>query len=745
MTSPHFMRVTCNKYYGLLRGIGFLSLLLFFHMFSLPVRADDAPITYAGIVTDAIPGATSVPIPITVTGFNDIGQFTLTLQFDTTRVHFISATTNPLLTGMSVTYYSPSGNTLGKLIFAWTGVSNISLDDGSALSNLTFSYITGTGILSWSYYFGSICRYKRYVSGSLIILNDEPKYLFYKNGGISYRGAPVTFAPVITDPEPGALPVPVTVNDFISIGALTLYLEYDSTIITYQNSFTKNPAFGSNFLVGSIPGIGTKKMIVIQWYGTAVSLPDGDTLCTLNFIYSTDNGTTTTLNWFDNGPSCEYADGVGDELIDMPFDDYYINGNVGGGSEVVLIDIILQKSSNCGEFVVKLKPLDLLEATLTKIIFTVKWAATTGSDVQLKDITATWPGLQQLGGRELFDGNYYVTFRSLTAYAVNWGANTENTIMTFRHTGTGDGESDFTIIPEDYSTEPPGLNTGYYVEVSSVEATGSITNNANGASLNCGLYVKDFLQGPYSAATHLMHTDLVTTNFLPMVQPYNTAPWLYTGSEQIASYPPGTVDWVLVELRTGTAANTMVGRRVGLLKNDGTLMDTNGTSPLVFHSFIPGNAYYVVVYHRSHLPVMTANAVILPNTAATRHDFTTNPSANVYSTTNAAVLPLEDGVYGQITGDLNHDNCLKFSGPGNDRGLIIAKIIAVYTPPPATLNSVITGYYNEDLNMNSVVKYSGSQNDQGIIFSNIDALTNPTILTTVYQGQVPVSYAGQNP
>ncbi len=309
-------------------------ILYCFLLASLPaLQSQNAPLTTAGFVTTAVPGDPSIPVPITVTGFTNIGQFTLTMKFDTTRLHYVSSTTNQSLPGMTVTYTSPaSGFTQGKLIFAWTGVSNISLADGSSLANLTFSYINGTGILSWAYILGSVCQYKRYVSGVLTALNDSPKYLFYQNGGISNRTAPVTFAPALTNPVPGDLLVPITVNGFTYIRALNLYLEYDPAIITYQNSFSKNPAFGSSFIVGDIPGTGGKRIIVIQWYdGSAVTLADVSTLCTLNFTYPTASCSPCALGWFDNGPSCEYADGLGNVLIDMPQADFYLNGQVAEG------------------------------------------------------------------------------------------------------------------------------------------------------------------------------------------------------------------------------------------------------------------------------------------------------------------------------------------------------------------------------------------------------------------------------
>ncbi len=704
---------------------------------SWQAKADDAPLTYAGIVSNATAGV-SVPIPVTVQNFTNIGQFTITLEFDITRITYVSATNNPSLTGMTATYQPPSGNNLAHLIFSWTGTANVSLTDGAVLSDLVFTYLQGTSILRWTSY-GYQLYYKRWVSGSLVTLNDNPEYLFYFNGGISNRTAPVTFAPVIYNPTPGSLSIPITANDFLHIGSFTLYLEYESTVLTYQNTFTPNPALAS-MLVGSNPGTGTRRYMVMQWYGTDVTLDDGAALCTLDFVYSDATSTNSDLAWYDIGYSCEYADASADILIDMPAEDFYINGYVGDGTSPVLLNIILNKENNCGEFNVKLKPLALVQGNLTEIIFTVRWAASAGSDVQLTDIVATWPGLALSGSRVLSGGYYYVTFASQTTYAVNWAANSENTIMTFRHSGTGEGNGDFTIIANDYSPDPPGQNTGYYVELASSDATGSIVNNANGTSYNCGLYVKDFLQGPYLASSHLMRTNLATGNYLPFSQPYTGAPWAYAGTEQVASYPAGAVDWVLVELRTGTAANTVISRRAGFLKNDGTLMDLNGSSPLVFHSIVPGNAYYVVIYHRSHMPVMTATAITLPNTGATKHDFTTNPAANVYSATSAGVLAVETDVYAQIAGELKYDNILRYSGANNDRSLIFTKINAIYTPPPALLTSSITGYYAEDVNMDGIVRYSGAQNDQGIIFSNIDALTDPTVLLTIYQGQVPVNY-----
>jgi hypothetical protein len=292
------------------------------------VQSQNAPVTTTGVVVNAVPGTASVPIPVTVTGFTNIAQFTLTMKFDTTKVRYVSSVPNASLPGMTIVYTSPSGNTFGKLVFSWSSATNVSLADGSALANLVFSYVTSTGLLSWSYTYGSVCQYKSWIGATLTRLNDDPRYQYYIDGGIANRGAPVTTAPVIVRSSTGAFQIPITVTAFTSIGSLTLYLEYDPLVITYSNSFTKNAAFGSTFLVGDNAGTGGKRYITIQWYGNPVTLANGATLCTLNFNYISVTGASCGLNWFDNGPSCEYADGSSNVLIDNPTSTYYKNGGV---------------------------------------------------------------------------------------------------------------------------------------------------------------------------------------------------------------------------------------------------------------------------------------------------------------------------------------------------------------------------------------------------------------------------------
>jgi len=91
---------------------------------------------------------------------------------------------------------------------------------------------------------------------------------------------------------------------------------------------------------------------------------------------------------------------------------------------------------------------------------------------------------------------------------------------------------------------------------------------------------------------------------------------MHSGTESVQSgffnSHPEFVDWVLVELRTGTATTTKVASRAALLRNDGLILDTNGLNFVEFTDINESiTSCYIVVHHRNHLPVMSASAVPL--------------------------------------------------------------------------------------------------------------------------------------
>ncbi|OEK07197.1 dockerin type I domain-containing protein [Roseivirga misakiensis] len=164
-----------------------------------------------------------------------------------------------------------------------------------------------------------------------------------------------------------------------------------------------------------------------------------------------------------------------------------------------------------------------------------------------------------------------------------------------------------------------------------------------------------FLEGAYNG------TSLNTTinSSIPAQQPYNG---VNSHSQTTSvSIPASAVDWVLVELREASTAATATnatrkGSTAGFLMNDGTIKATDGTSNLTIN--LTGNTgtdYYVVIYHRNHLPIMSAAAIDGSGGTLTI-DFTSN-SANTYQTTTA-LASLTNNKFGMPSGDLNQDGSI---------------------------------------------------------------------------------------
>ncbi|MCE7996950.1 MAG: hypothetical protein HEP71_33620 [Roseivirga sp.] len=160
-----------------------------------------------------------------------------------------------------------------------------------------------------------------------------------------------------------------------------------------------------------------------------------------------------------------------------------------------------------------------------------------------------------------------------------------------------------------------------------------------------------FLEGAYNGTS--MNTTI--NGSIPTTQPYSING--HSGGSA-GSIPAGAVDWVLVELReAGSAAAalnaTKKGSTAGFLMSDGTIKATDGTSNLtVSLSGNSGTDYFVVIYHRNHLPIMSASAVA-GSSGTLAIDFTGN-SANTHQTTTALVS-IAGGKFAMPAGDADGD------------------------------------------------------------------------------------------
>ena len=117
--------------------------------------------------------------------------------------------------------------------------------------------------------------------------------------------------------------------------------------------------------------------------------------------------------------------------------------------------------------------------------------------------------------------------------------------------------------------------------------------------------IKVFLEGYFNDATSMMNTDLWTRNLLPLTQPFNTAPFNYTGTESVTSFPSDVVDWILVELRDPNDMDHIITQQAFLLRKDGMLIGLDGSEELYFSGTSAEN-YYLAVYHTNHLSVVSS-------------------------------------------------------------------------------------------------------------------------------------------
>ena len=126
------------------------------------------------------------------------------------------------------------------------------------------------------------------------------------------------------------------------------------------------------------------------------------------------------------------------------------------------------------------------------------------------------------------------------------------------------------------------------------------------------LQTKIFLQGAYDTAGDTMKTEI--SGSIPTTSPYSEDP------RTVSSIPNNIVDWVLVELRETDSGSAVISKSAFLHK-DGRIVNDDASSGVIELSASSGD-YYIVIKHRNHLAVMSANKVSLNSSTSVLYDFT---------------------------------------------------------------------------------------------------------------------------
>lgn len=242
------------------------------------------------------------------------------------------------------------------------------------------------------------------------------------------------------------------------------------------------------------------------------------------------------------------------------------------------------------------------------------------------------------------------------------------------------------------------------------------------------LNLRVLLEGPFDANTGLMNDDLRFGELIPNTEPYTGLGFAQIGSGGESAAPAmlqvtgndAVVDWVLVEFRNKNNPTQIVQTKICLLQRDGDVIDVTGSTDLAF--IIGPDNYYVAVRHRNHLGIMSQSSIAL-SAESIMLDLSLATTATYGA--NARTI---DGVNAlMVQGNCNEDHVVKYTGPGNDRDVVLLEIGADI--PTETSE----GYLLEDLNLDGSVKYTGPDNDRDRILQTIGG----TVPTNVRYEQIP--------
>jgi len=193
---------------------------------------------------------------------------------------------------------------------------------------------------------------------------------------------------------------------------------------------------------------------------------------------------------------------------------------------------------------------------------------------------------------------------------------------------------------------------------------------------------------PNTGEESLMRDDLRSNGLIETTSPYidaitaASAVFDLGGTSGTGLPEDDIVDWVWVELRDAIDNTTVIESRSALLQRDGDVVGVDGVSALRFNS--PVGNYYLMIAHRNHVGILSANTVSLSGTV-TAIDFSAD-SALVTGGING-IADMGDGTFALFSGDYSGDGQIQNSDK-----------IAV------EVQRGLSGYINADIDMNNQVQ-----------------------------------------
>ena len=130
----------------------------------------------------------------------------------------------------------------------------------------------------------------------------------------------------------------------------------------------------------------------------------------------------------------------------------------------------------------------------------------------------------------------------------------------------------------------------------------------------------------------------------------------------------------------------IIESKSALLQRDGDIVNTDGTSNLIFNTF-EGN-YYVLVNHRNHLGILSAAPIVFSGT--TTVDFSSNQNV-IFGGVNA-LADMGENVYAMFSGDFDSNGQVQNSDASD---VILLLGSSGYSPADMDMNGQVQ---NTDIN-----------------------------------------------
>ena len=595
----------------------------------------------AGVATITIGDSLAVTGPVSMdllgAGFSTspgVAAITLFVDYDNTVMTYTGFST----TVLPGAFVNDNNGTIG---IVWSSLTGVDLNQ--VFLTLDFNY---GGVGSSALNFTGACE--------ITYLDFTTEVVSYDNGSVSPLGTSYLLSlPDLTSPPGNPVIFGITASGYpADVGAIDLFINYNAGCLTYLSA--SNGTI-SGFMVNTIaPG-----QLGITWTNPGGQAIDG-TLLSLNFQYLFGN--------------CAVVFGTGSHVDDItltPFPTTFVDGSIAQDMGGATATMPIKTAPAVGQMV----EFPILVSNFADDAGAISLYI--GFDDAVLTFTGTVDGTISGYFANYMPASSQIGIQWSTYPGVDIDPNGNDTLLILQFTYIAAGgfcDMTFDMGCEFAKTDLTLIAVGYY----------------NGALiLGTKFDVKAFLEGPFSSGT--MTTAL--TPYLPLAQPFSGPPWNYAGTETVVAIPANVTDWVLLEIRetTGGAATatpaTMVGQRAGFMLNDGTITDLDGVSEMLYNLVITDDAY-AVVYHRNHLAIMSASALIFDNVNNNYpYDFT-DALAKAYLN---GQKDLGGGFFGMVGGD----------GDGNG-DINLSDVNLVFVPqfgsPP--------GYWGGDFDMDGDVDLS---------------------------------------